>query len=59
MMNTWTLPLPLQASSEGINAGFPIIVPVAFCASACPPWVQSPDDQPAELQTVLSGEEFR
>ena len=56
MMNTWALPSPFRARGEGINAGFLIVVPVAFRASARPPGVSSPDGQPEELQTGLSEE---
>jgi hypothetical protein len=56
MMNTWAMPSPFQASSEGIKAGFWIIAPMALRASACPLCVCAPDGQPLKVQLGLSGE---
>jgi hypothetical protein len=56
MMNTWALPSPFQASGEGIKAGFWIIAPMAFRASACPLCVCASGGQPLRIQSRLSGE---
>ncbi len=56
MTNTWAVPSPFRVRGEGTNAGFWIIAPVAFRASARPPWARCSDGQPAELQTGLARE---